>query len=314
MSDSLNARAINLANQIVNQATSLRIDASEVGGRLLDFGVKAAGGINAGLALAKLCLADSADVSIVPGHIGTVGWPQVQVFSDSPVQACLCSQYAGWQVALEKYFAMGSGPIRAVAGIEEVFEKLEYSEQATAAVGVLESGQLPNADVFNFMAEKSGVAADQIVLAVAPTSSQAGNLQVVARSLETCLHKLFEVGFDVHRVVSGTGVAPLSPVAADDLSGIGRTNDAILYGGRVALYVTGDDDSIAELGPQVPSSASDCFGQPFLDVFEQAGRDFYKIDPHLFSPAEVVFQNIDTGKVQCFGGVREDILKQSFGL
>ena len=315
MHDSLNVQALALVDQIVDQAKSLRIDVSEVaGGRLLDFGVKAVGGMNAGLSLAKLCLADSADVAIVPSQIDSVGWPHVQVFSDDPVRACLCSQYAGWQVATEKYFGMGSGPIRAVAGIEEVFEKLGYSEDATAAVGVLESGQLPGEDVYCLMAEKSGVSADQIVLAVAPTASQAGNLQVVARSLETCLHKLFEVGFDVHRVVSGTGVAPLSPVATDDLSGIGRTNDAILYGGRVTLYVTGDDDSIAELGPKVPSAASECFGQPFLDVFEEAGRDFYKIDPHLFSPAQVVFQNVDTGMVQCFGAVREDILKKSFGL
>ncbi len=152
------------------------------------------------------------------------------------------------------------------------------------------------------------------MLLAARTASLAGNLQVVARSVETSLHKLFELGFDVWRVRSAIGIAPLPPVASDDFAGIGRTNDAILYGGRVTLMVRGDDDSIAAIGPQVPSSGSAMFGKPFAEVFEDAGRDFYKIDPHLFSPAEVVFQNLDTGRVHVFGHVAPEVLKRSFGM
>ena len=147
-----------------------------------------------------------------------------------------------------------------------------------------------------------------------PTASAAGNFQVVARVVETALHKLFEVGFDVTRIRSAVGTAPLSPVARDDLTGIGRTNDAILYGGCVTLWVRGDDESIAAIGPKVPAMASASYGEPFLKIFEQAGRDFYKIDPHLFSPAEIVFQNLDTGNVQTFGKVAPDVLKTSFGM
>ena len=158
------------------------------------------------------------------------------------------------------------------------------------------------------------MAADQILLAVAPTASQAGTVQVVARSVETALHKLHELEFDVSRVVSGFGSAPLPPVAEDDLSGIGRTNDAILYGGTVTLWVTGDDESLAEIGPRVPSSASEAHGQPFLTVFAEAGHDFYQIDPHLFSPAVIRFLNIDTGRVHNFGQVAPDILVESFGI
>ena len=153
-----------------------------------------------------------------------------------------------------------------------------------------------------------------LALLVAPTSSIAGNLQIVARSIETALHKLFELDFDVSRIECATGWAPLSPVAADDLTGIGRTNDAILYGGRVTLLVHGDDASIEAIGPTVPSSGSSMYGKPFLEVFEEAGRDFYKIDPQLFSPAEIVFQNIDTGSVHRFGEINSPILLKSFGL
>ena len=234
--------------------------------------------------------------------------------TDHPLAACLFSQYAGWQIQVGKYFAMGSGPMRAAAGREELFEKLGYREQSDELAGVLESAKLPDVDVFAMIAQKTGVPASAIDLLVAPTSSQAGNLQVVARSVETAMHKLFELGFDVTRVASGMGTAPLPPVAADDMAGIGRTNDAILYGASVTLWVRGDDESLVDIGPKVPASSSNCYGKPFLEIFEEAGRDFYQIDPHLFSPAEIVLQNIDTGRVHRFGQHAPQVLRKSFGL
>jgi methenyltetrahydromethanopterin cyclohydrolase len=140
----------------------------------------------------------------------------------------------------------------------------------------------------------------------------AGNVQVVARSLETALHKLHELKFDLGHVVSGSGTAPLPPVAGDWLSAIGRTNDAILYGGRVILCVRADDGQIAEIGPSVPSSASPDHGAPFAEIFARYEQDFYKIDPMLFSPAEVVFHNLKTGRAHAFGKAAPDVLRRSF--
>lgn len=312
----LNARTAQLAESFVASASTLRIDLHDVagGGRVFDCGVAAEGGLGAGLALAQACTAGLAEISLISGEIAGRGWPHVLVATDHAVPACLFSQYAGWQIGVEKFFAMGSGPMRALAAREEVFKKLDYRETASTTVGVLEGRKLPTPAVFQFIAEKTGVAAKDTTLLVAPTASAAGNLQVVARVVETALHKLFEIGFDVTRIRSATGTAPLSPVARDDLAGIGRTNDAILYGGRVTLWVRGDDESIAAIGPKVPAMASASYGEPFLKIFEQAGHDFYKIDPHLFSPAEIVFQNLDTGNVQVFGKVAPDVLRQSFGL
>lgn len=312
----LNERTAQLVETLTLAADTLRIDVQDVvgGGRVFDFGVKTEGGLGAGLALAQVCTAGLAEISVVPGEIGDCSWPHVHVASDHPVAACLFSQYAGWQIGVEKFFAMGSGPMRAAAAREEVFSKLGYSETTDVAVGVLEGRKLPNAAVFQHLAEKTRVAPEKTTLLIAPTASVAGNLQVVARVVETALHKLFELGFDVQRIRSASGVAPLSPVANDDLIGIGRTNDAILYGGRVTLWVRGDDESIAEIGPKVPAASTACYGQPFLKIFEDAGRDFYKIDPHLFSPGEIVFQNLDTGRVQRFGRIDVGVLNQSFGL
>lgn len=312
----LNARAAQLADALPTSADALRIAVHDVtgGGRVLDFGIDAEGGLGAGLALAQVCTAGLAEISVVPGEIEGCGWPHVLVATDHPVEACLFSQYAGWQIGVEKFFAMGSGPMRSAAAREDVFRKLDYREPAEVAVGVLEGPKPPTAAVFRFISEKTQVPPHRTTLLIAPTASAAGNFQVVSRVVETALHKLFELGFDVTRLRSAVGTAPLSPVAPDDLTGIGRTNDAILYGGRVTLWVRGDDESIEQVGPKVPAMASACFGEPFLRIFEQAGRDFYKIDPHLFSPAEVVFHNLDTGRVQRFGQTCPHVLRQSFGI
>lgn len=101
-------------------------------------------------------------------------------------------------------------------------------------------------------------------------------------------------------------------MATEEIQAIGRTNDAILYGGRVVLWVRCADERIMEVGPQVPSSASPDHGAPFADIYERYQRDFYKIDPKLFSPAEVVINSLSTGKIFRFGKTEPEILRQSF--
>jgi methenyltetrahydromethanopterin cyclohydrolase len=312
----LNDLASQLVEDVSENPQDFRVSSEELsgGGLLLDFGVESEGGLEAGAMLASICLAGLADVSTAPGAIGELAWPHVAVQTDYPVAACLFSQYAGWQLNVGKFFAMGSGPMRAVFAKEPLFDKLWYREEAEQVVGCLETAKLPGPDVFEHIAEHTSVDPTDVILLVAPTSSMAGNYQVLARSVETALHKLYELGFDVNRVRSAYGTAPLAPVARNDLEGIGRTNDAILYGGRVTLWVNGDDESLAEVLPRVPSRSSPAYGRPFLEIFEAAGRDFYKIDPLLFSPAEVVIHNIDTGRVHLSGSVAPQILRQSFGL
>ena len=312
----LNHRAQQLVDRLLPQADDLRIAVHDLptGGRVIDCGVDVPGSLQAGLALARICLADLGTVDLVSTDLAGWTWPALQVRTDHPLAACLFSQYAGWQIAVDKFFAMGSGPMRAAAAREELFPQLNYHERPETTVGVLETRQLPGQEIFEHLAERTRVATRATTLLVAPTASLAGTVQVVSRIVETALHKLHELRFDVTRIASALGTAPLSPVAADDLTGIGWTNDAILYGGRVTLWVRGDDRSLEEIGPWVPSLAAPSHGRPFLQLFEEAGRDFYQLDPQLFSPAEVVFQNIETGRVHRFGKIAVDVLSQSFGL
>jgi methenyltetrahydromethanopterin cyclohydrolase len=310
----LNERAQRLADHLASTAAAVRITSRQTpsGARVLDCGVEAVGGLQAGLGMARVCLAGQAEVTLVPGDVAGRPCPIVQVASDHPVLACMACQYAGWQIALEGFFAMGSGPMRAAYGKEELFDHIPGREEAPVAVGVLETGRLPGDAVVEYLADALKLPSAKITLLAAPASSMAGNLQVVARSLETALHKLHELGFNLGQVVSGFGVAPLPPVARGDLQAIGRTNDAILYGGRVFLWVRADDDELAEVGPKVPSSASPDHGAPFAEVFERYERDFYKIDRMLFSPAAIVFNNLASGRSHAFGRVEPEVLERSF--
>jgi len=216
-------------------------------------------------------------------------------------------------VSTPGYFAMASGPIRAAIGREDLFDEIGMRERADVAVGLLETAKLPPDDVCQSLASAAGVAPDRLVLLVARTASAAGTLQVIARSLETALHKLHDLHFDLRRVRRGAGWAPLAPVPAkDDLAAIGRTNDAILYGGHVVLEVTGDDASLLDVGPRMVSRASADYGASFCTLFERAGRDFYALDPALFAPALVDLVNLDTGRRHRFGGVAPEIVTASF--
>jgi len=310
----LNELAWQRADEAAANSERLKIAVSStgVGARIVDCGVKAAGGLEAGRRLAEICLAGLGEVRFSSGRIDDWSGPLVTVTTDQPLLACMASQYAGWQLTGEKFFAMGSGPMRAAACREPLFEQIGYREQASRVVGVLESAKLPTDEVCEKIAAQCHVAPENVTLLVARTASLAGTIQVVARSVETALHKLHELGYDLTKVVSGFGTAPLPPVAADDLIGIGRTNDAVLYGGEVTLWVSDSDERLAEIGPRVPSCASRDFGEPFAAIFERSGRDFYKIDPLLFSPAVVTLVNLATGKSHRFGQLRPDVLMKSF--
>lgn len=308
----MNQRADRIADELEANAAALRVAVSRVGGaRVVDCGGAVTGSLEAGLLLARACLADLADVALVPSAVPDLPGPAVQVRTDDPVRACLASQYAGWQVSVGKFFGMGSGPMRAAYAREDIFGHIPGKEESPVAVGVLETRHHPTEEVIAHLVAKLPTTVERLSLLVAPAASIAGTIQVVARSVETALHKLHELKFDVTQVHSGYGVAPLPPVATDELAAIGRTNDAILYGGRVTLWVRADDELIEAVGPKVPSGASKDHGAPFAEVFARYG-DFYKIDPLLFSPAEVTFVNLKTGRCQTFGTVEPGLLRKSF--
>ena len=315
----LNEVAYRIAEEAIADAGRLSVEVHETAGvRVVDCGVRARGGEAAGLVMARVAMAGLGGARVEPAAVAFAAeWPDcelpiVAVESEQPLAACLAAQYAGWKVSSGKFFAMASGPVRAAIGREDLFDDIGLRERPPVAVGLLETAALPPDDVCLQLAADAHVPPDRLILLVARTASAAGTLQVIARSLETALHKLHDLHFDLTRIRRGSGRAPLAPVPTDDLVAIGRTNDAILYGGHVVLEVGGDDASLEEIGPRMVSRASAAYGEPFCRLFEKAGRDFYALDPALFAPALVDLINVETGRRHRFGGLAPDIVRRSF--
>ena len=128
----LNERAASLVERLLARPEDWRIAVHPIegGGRYVDCGIDARGGLLTGVELARICLADLAEVEIEPGEVAGRAIPMVQVVTDHPVRACLASQYAGWAIKEGKYFAMGSGPMRAAAGTEAIYDDRSATARA----------------------------------------------------------------------------------------------------------------------------------------------------------------------------------------
>jgi methenyltetrahydromethanopterin cyclohydrolase len=314
MTLSVNDRAAGLADRLAADAEALRVAVTTLAGgtRVIDCGSAVPGGLEAGRRFAEITMGGLGSVTFAPVELDGRWYPGLTVVTDHPALACLGAQYAGWQIKRDDYFAMASGPGRALIRAEDLYDDLDVDEHAGAAVLALETRDEPPDDLATSVAERAGVKPGDLTLLFAPTASLAGGVQVAARVVETALHKLHEIDFDVRRIVSGFGTCPLPPVARNDPEAIGRTNDAVLYGGRVELTVDAPDEELEAIVERVPSSSSKDHGEPFGTVLEAADWDFYKIDPLLFSPAEVRLVSVASGRSFAAGGVEAGVLERSF--
>lgn len=308
---SVNERASKIADEMIQDGEELGVKVLKLknGTVVIDAGIKARGSLKAGKYFSEACLGGLGDINLCMKER-----LHVHVNVDHPAISCMASQFAGWAIKVEDYFAMGSGPARALARVEEkLFRELKYEDRCEKAVITLETRKIPNEKVADFIAEKCGVRPNSLYILAAPTASVVGSIQISARVVETGVHKLHELGFDMNKIICGSGSASIAPVAKNDLEAMGKTNDCVLYGGRTMYFVDADDSEVEKVIDEVPSSASKDYGLPFLELFEKYDRDFFKIDPKLFSPAEITVSNTRTGGVFHSGGINEEILRKSLG-
>jgi len=316
---SVNATAHPLVERLVRDARVLRVGVSRAanGATFVDAGVKAPGGIEAGKLIAEICLGGLGNVSIGYAPYERWAW-QVVVGTSNPVLACLGSQYAGWSLShgdgKEAFFALGSGPGRALAAREELFKELQYKDEHDHCVLVLETDKTPPPEVMDKVARDTGVPTDRQTYILTPTRSLAGATQVVSRVLEVGLHKAHTLGFPLENILDGMGAAPLCPPAPQFMDAMGRTNDAILLCGEVNLVVLGSDDDARDLAEKMPSCTSRDYGKPFAEIFKAVHYDFYKIDPALFAPAVVSVTAYESGHTYRAGKANPDLLDTSFGV
>lgn len=306
----LNRRAWRIFYELVDRGEELKVKAyrSSKGALLVDAGVECLGSIEAGLLVSKMLLSALGDVRIIYHN----DLPHVQVFTDHPLYACMASQYAGWCISLGKFFAMGSGPARLLGSKEPLIDEFGWRSDEDIGVIFLETRNLPSEEVIDYIAESCRLPHSSLGVVYAPTGCLVGAIQVVARVVETGIHKMHELKYDITKIVSGLGIAPIPPLGKDDLEAIGRTNDAVIYGGRT-FYFVDDDSNLSDFVKKIPSSSSDSYGMPFLELFKKSNYKFYDMDPMLFSPAEVTLVSIRTGKVFKAGSVNEKLIKESFG-
>jgi methenyltetrahydromethanopterin cyclohydrolase len=311
---SMNERAAALVDAMVADADALGIEVRtlESGARVVDCGAEARGGLEAGLGFAGACMGGIGRIDPVPVTVGERTWPGVAVAADDPATACLASQYAGWKLEHDDFFAMASGPGRALARAEDLFDELTWREQAARAVLCLETAQDPPAEIVDKVAQRCGVDTSAVTFLISRTASICGSVQISARVVETALHKLHELGVEPARIRHGWGCCPIAPVAKNDPAAIGRTNDAVLYGGTVHLWIEGADKEVADLAWRLPSAASEAFGTPFGELLEAADWNFYDIDPMLFSPAAATLTSTESGRAHHGGGLAPDVLERSF--
>ncbi|MGB4812038.1 MAG: methenyltetrahydromethanopterin cyclohydrolase [Methylophilaceae bacterium] len=314
LNESVNALANALVLQLINQSAQYQVGIShlENGCTIIDAGIHNTGSIEAGLLIAEICMGGLGQISIAQSLLFKNYATMIEVNTQSPVISCLASQYAGWALQHEKFFSLGSGPARAIAQREDIFKELNYLDRAEKTVLVLETDKIPPTEVIEKVARDTHISPEHLTFILTPTNSIAGRAQIVARVVEVALHKAHTLHFPLHQIISGYGSAPLPPASDNFLSAMGRTNDAILFGGFVQLQVRCSDIEAEKFANELPSSASKDYGRPFAEIFKSVNMDFYKIDPMLFSPAKVVVHNQSTGSSFASGALDEDLLNKSF--
>jgi len=315
---SVNKAAKQLVDELCKNADlyGVIVEKTKLGATLIDAGIQANGGFLAGKFVTEICLGGYGKAKVLWKRCDDLELPSIFVSTDHPATAALGSQFAGWQIKVGSYRAMGSGPARALAlKPRELYEKIRYEDKADVAVLVLETTKEPPEDVITYVSGQCKVEPDRLFLVLVPTNTVTGCTQISGRVVETGIHKLMNLGFDPKLITHGCGYAPIAPVHPRFAEAMGRTNDAILYAG-VACYTTSydNDEKLRDLVDMAPSSASKSYGKPFLEIFKEANCDFYRIDPGLFAPAVLMVNNVKTGSVFKAGRINMEVYKRSIGL
>lgn len=319
MSESMNIAAKKIADKMFEDASSYKLIATTLsnGTRLIDCGINAKGSIKGGELFTKVCLGGISDVGIsIPGDLSDImAMPAVKVKTDFPALSTLGSQKAGWKIDVDGYYAIGSGPAQTHKFPDnKIYEMCNYTEDSEIAVITLEADKLPDENVANYIAEECNVKAENLTILVAPTASLVGSIQISGRTLETGVFKMIEMmDFDVTKITYAAGITPITPVDPDNKKAMGKTNDAIIFGGRAYYYIEPDEgESLEQLAATLPSSASDKYGQSFIELFEQADCDFYKMPKDVFAPAQIIVNDMVTGEIFHTGFIDLERLKKSF--
>ncbi|WP_252699129.1 methenyltetrahydromethanopterin cyclohydrolase [Natronosalvus vescus] len=309
--ESLNRMAIELVDEALEFAEELNVGAYELENEatVLDFGLEFDGGIEAGLLCTEIQTAGLATPNRDLGTVGDASLPYVELSTDQPALSLLCSQKASWELATADFEALGSGPARALVAEETEFHSVGYTDAFDLTALALETSEQPTEAAAEQVADLAEVEPSGVFLLAYPTASIVGSVTNAARVAELATFNLAELGYDPLDIVSATGRAPVPPVPGDEETAIGRTNDAIAYGGSAHLVVREDFDGF----DHIVSSAGEAHGTPFVEIFDDRDWSFEETEADLFGPATVTVDVIG-GPTYVHGETNESVLVDSFDL
>jgi methenyltetrahydromethanopterin cyclohydrolase len=315
----INKRAVRLAKEAIQEADTLNIAVHTLpsGATLLDFGVEVSGSWEAALIFSRLTLGDMGTLQLGRWELDDdYAFACVDLHISQPLIACLGSQIAGWQLGDGEFATIGSGPARSVAALEKdrYMQMTPYRDVgATEVLLCLQDTRLPHDSIALEVAAACNVLPNQVYLAIAPSACITGSVQVAARMLEQCCHKMYGHAFDVAQVLHCRGRAPVAPVVLDEVKAMGRINDAILYAGEAEFWVDCSDEAIENVIERLVSkTSSPLYGVPFGTIFEQAGRNFYEIDHEVHSIAVIQIHNVRSGNSFRAGEIHREVIRESF--
>jgi len=315
---SVNSLAWKLLDKLIENAALYRVNETkaENGATIIDAGIEAEGGFQAGKLITEICMGGCGKAKIAYRQYGDFELPSISVDTDNPIIATLGSQYAGWQIKEDGYFAIGSGPARALAlKPKKIYDEIGYKDDFDKAVVVLETEKRPPTETLEQIARDCKVPNEDLAVILTPTTSVAGSTQVAGRIVETGIHKLRRIGFDPNKIQHAWGVAPIPPVHPKFANAMSRTNDAILYGGTTYYVLEYENEKeLVRILKEAPSESSRDYGKPFIEIFKEAKCDFYKVDPNLFAPAVIIVNNTLTGNTYRNGNINTKLLAESFGI
>ncbi len=283
---------------------------------LIDAGLKAKGGLLAGKTITEICLGGLGRADVALENYDELIIPTIKVYTDHPALSTLGSQLAGWHITDDSFFALGSGPARALAlKPHSIYDKIGYKDKSDTAVLVIETSEEPPSRVVDYIRASCNLDSGMLYLILVPTSSIAGSIQIAGRTVETGIYKLTRSGIDPNIITHAYGQAPVLPLHPNSNEAMGRCNDAIIYGGVTYYNVSYAEDTIFQkMIEKSVSISSVSYGTTFSEIFSEADHDFNRVDPEIFAPASMTISNTMTGSVFSAGKVNTNMLKRSSGL
>lgn len=308
---SVNTFALPVVQDMMKNAEILgiKVHTLENGATVIDCGVHENGCYEAGLQFLKVCAGGLIEPAIIHQPVGGNMHPFVHLTVKHPIIACLGSQKAGWVIHRNSFFAMGSGPARALAlKPKGTYNAIQYHDTSDVAIIALEAGVLPNSIICEYIAEKCGVKPSNLYALVAPTNSIVGSIQISGRIVTMAMHKLEDMGYDLTNIVNAAGRSPVAPIKKTFEQAMGITNDCNIYYGSVILTTK----LFSEEFSKITSNNSEKYGKPFYELFKDADYNFIEIGSYLgFSPAELTVNDCTTGKTYHYGRLNEEIFLKS---